>query len=189
MTEITRILAALEAGDQSAADKLLLLVYGELRNLAAAKLATEQPGMTLQATALVHEAYLRLTATERHQPWVNRQHFFAAAAEAMRRILIDEARARQRLKRGGNRLQVPLDHSAASQIAGRPELAPETLIAVHEALDHLAAEDAVAANLVKHHIFLGMSLDETGEVLGISRATAYRLWSYARAWLKLRLAP
>ncbi|MFO0911612.1 MAG: ECF-type sigma factor [Pirellulales bacterium] len=189
MTEVTRILAALETGDKSAADRLLLVVYDELRNLAAAKLAGEQPGMTLQATALVHEAYLRLTATERQQPWANRQHFFAAAAEAMRRILIDEARARQRLKRGGNRPQVPLDASVAGQIAGRPELAPETLIAVHEALDQLAAEDDVAANLVKHHIFLGLTLDEAGEVLGISRATTYRLWSYARAWLKLRLTP
>jgi RNA polymerase sigma factor (TIGR02999 family) len=181
MTGVTQILSKIESGDAAASEQLLPLVYGELRKLAAAKLAHEQPGQTLQATALVHEAYLRLVG-DTAQTWVSRGHFFAAAAEAMRKILVDNARRKKRLRRGGHfrRQELP----DAQQPAG-PD--PATILAVDESLDQLAAEDATAGAIVRLRFFAGLSMDETADALGVSRATAYRHWAYARAWLKSRL--
>lgn len=178
MSDVTRVLAAIEAGDSAASEKLLPLVYDELRKLAATKLAHERPGQTLQATALVHEAYVRLIhAGEQH--WDGQGHFFAAAAEAMRRILVEQARRKSRLKHGGNLARVELPEIAAPQ-----EDTADRIVAVDEALDRLAQEDPVAAEVVKLHYFAGLSLEEVGNALGMSRATAYRQWSYARSWLK-----
>jgi RNA polymerase sigma factor (TIGR02999 family) len=178
MNEVTRILSAIEQGDPHAAEQLLPLVYEELRKLAAQKLAQEKPGQTLQATALVHEAYLRLVDTEKAQLWDSRGHFFAAAAEAMRRILVENARRKKRSKHGGDRQRIDLD----SRIVFDPE--PDDLVALDEALGRLAIEDEPAAALVKLHFFAGLAIEKAGELRGLSRASAYRLWAYARAWLR-----
>ena len=178
MNDVTRILSAIEQGDARAAEQLLPLVYEELRKLAAQKLAQENPGQTLQATALVHEAYLRLVDTEQAQQWNSRGHFFAAAAEAMRRILVDRARHRGSHKAGGGRARCDLD---ALEIA-LPEI-PEDLLALDESLNKLAATDQKAAELVHLRFFAGLPLPEAAQLLGISPRTADRLWAYARAWL------
>ena len=182
MNDVTRILSAIEQGDSQASEQLLPLVYDELRRLAARKLASERPGQTLQATALVHEAYLRLIGGDQPRDWGGRGHFFAAAAEAMRRILVDSARRKARLKRGGGgrRLEVQDDLPA-------PAAPVEDILAVDEALDHLAVRDAGAAELVKLHYFAGFTLEEVADILGISPRSAYRSWAFARAWLFRRL--
>src|SRR5262245_55387314 len=178
MNEVTRILSAIEAGDPQAAEQLLPLVYDELRRLAAQKVAREKPGQTLQATALVHEAYLRLVDADRARHWNSRGHFFAAAAEAMRRILVDNARRKGSRKRGGHLVRQDLD---ALEIA-TPEV-PEDLVALDEALNKLAATDRTAAGLVQLRFFAGLPLSEAAQMLGIAPRTADRLWAYARAWL------
>jgi RNA polymerase sigma factor (TIGR02999 family) len=178
MSDVTRILSAIERGDPSAAEQLLPLVYDELRQLAAWKLAHEQPGQTLQATALVHEAYLRLVGGETPQRWDSRGHFFAACAEAMRRILVNRAQEKRCLKRGGGRKRVDLDALAAVDDAS-----DEDLIAIDEAIERLARESPVCAELVKLRFFAGLTLDETAVSLGLARRTADRYWAYARARL------
>jgi RNA polymerase sigma factor (TIGR02999 family) len=183
MTEVTHILSAIEQGDPHAAEQLLPLVYDELRRLAAQKLAQEKPGQTLQATALVHEAYTRLlgggeAAERRGQRWESQGHFFAAAAEAMRRILIDRAREKRSAKRGGSRKKLDID---AVDVATRAT--PDQLLAIDDALAKLAREDPAAARLVELRYFGGLTVDEAGKALGMSTATAYRHWKYARAWL------
>jgi RNA polymerase sigma factor (TIGR02999 family) len=177
MTDVTRILNAIEQGNAKAADELLPLVYEELRRLAAQKMSHEPPGQTLQATALVHEAYIRLTGSQ-DQNWSGRTHFFAAAAEAMRRILIDNARRKQRLKRGGAQQRVDLEKADITF-----EDPSTNIIALDEALEKLAQEDPVKADLVKLRYFAGLTIEQSAEILSISRATAERYWSYARAWL------
>jgi RNA polymerase sigma factor (TIGR02999 family) len=159
------------------------LVYDELRRLAAQRLSREAPGHTLQATALVHEAYLRLVGRDPDRPWDGRNHFFGAAAEAMRRILVESARRRHRVKRGGNRARVDLD--AADPAA--PEI-DQDLLALDEALEHLAAKDPVKAELVQLRVFAGLTVAQAAEVLGLSTATADRYWAYARAWLRVEIA-
>jgi RNA polymerase sigma factor (TIGR02999 family) len=176
MSEVTRILADLEAGDPRAAEELLPLVYDELRRLAAARMAQEQPGHTLQPTALVHEAWLRL-AGENHS-WAGRRHFFAAAAEAMRRILIERARRQGRARHGGGLQRVPLE---GLDLAADTD--PGLLLLVDESLDRLARQDAAGAALIKLRFFVGLSNVEAAEVLGLSERTAKRAWAYARAWL------
>ena len=177
MSEITRILQEMKRGDRRAADKLLIAVYDELRRLAASKLARERPGQTLQATALVHETYLRLVRDE--QPHcATRGHFFAAAAEAMRRILVEAARRKARVKHGGGRRRYELDEADAIVLPDSIDL-----VALDEALAKLAREDPVKAQLVKLRYFTGLTVEQAGEVLGISRATADRYWTFARAWL------
>jgi RNA polymerase sigma factor (TIGR02999 family) len=184
MHEVTRILCAIEQGDPQAAEQLLPLVYDELRRLAAEKLAREKPGQTLQATALVHEAYIRLVDVEKVQHWDSRGHFFAAAAEAMRRILVERAREKSRARHGGDRRRVELDEACPL------ESAPcDDLLALDEALAKLACQEPTKAWLVKLRYFAGLSLDEAAEALGISRATAKRRWTYARAWLYSQLNP
>ncbi len=178
MSEVTHILAAIEQGDPHAAEQLLPLVYEELRALAAAKLAQEKPGQTLSATALVHEAYLRLVDVERAQRWNSRGHFFAACAEAMRRILINRARDKGRLKRGGGRRRVDLDRLCEPLAA-----ADEDLLDLDEALGRLAAAYPQCAELVKLRFFAGLTLDEAAAALGLARRTADRQWAFARAWL------
>jgi RNA polymerase sigma factor (TIGR02999 family) len=178
MSEVTRILSAIEQGDPHAAEQLLPLVYDELRQLAAHKMAQEAPGQTLQATALVHDAYLRLVDVEKAQHWNSRGHFFAAAAEAMRRILVDQARHKRSRKRGGDRARQDLDRLEVAL----PEV-PEDLLALDEALTKLAATDKTAADLVHLRFFAGLPLAEAAHQLGISPRTADRLWAYARAWL------
>jgi len=178
MSEVTRILSAIEQGEPQAAEQLLPLVYDELRSLAAGKLAREQPGQTLQATALVHEAYLRLVDQDRIQRWDSRGHFFAAAAEAMRRILVDRARRKRTDKHGGQHQRQDLDD--VEIVAAAPS---EDLVALDEALTRLATEDPAKAELVKLRYFAGLSIDESARALGISSATAKRHWAYARAWL------
>jgi RNA polymerase sigma factor (TIGR02999 family) len=178
MVNVTRILSAIEAGDLHAADQLLPLVYDELRKLAAQKLAQERPGQTLQATALVHEAYLRLVEVEKTQHWNSRGHFFAVAAEAMRRILVENARKKGRGKHGGGRQRVDLD---AAQIA--MEMPADHLLALDEALTRLAERDPETAQLVKLHCFAGLSINQAAQTLGISSRTAYRDWAFAQAWL------
>jgi RNA polymerase sigma factor (TIGR02999 family) len=181
MSEITRILSAAEQGDPHAAEQLLPLVYDELRRLAAQKLAQETPGQTLQATALVHEAYLRLVEVKDPQRWDGRGHFFAAAAEAMRRILIDQARRKHSQKRGGALQRVELD---AGTLLAEPEGQPaEDLLALDEALQQLEAEDPLKARLVKLRYFAGLPLAEAAAALGVSPATAKRHWVYARSWI------
>jgi RNA polymerase sigma factor (TIGR02999 family) len=177
MSEVTRILSAIEAGDPPATDQLLPLVYDELRKLAAQKLAQEKPGQTLQATALVHEAYLRLVGDHSPKQWNSRGHFFAAAAEAMRRILIDASRRKRRPKHGGDRRRVDLDEALAIDAPG------EDILALDEALQRLAAEEPAKAELVRLRYFAGLSLEEAAACLGISLATAKRHWVVARAWL------
>ena len=176
MNEVSRFLSAIEHGDPSAAAKLLPLVYDELRKLAAGHVANEGPGHTLDATALVHEAYLRLVGD---QQFDGRGHFFAAAAEAMRRILVEHARARGRLKRGGERVRIELLDQARS-LAEDPDL----LLSLDELLIRLGAEDPLAARVAHLHLFAGLSVEEAGDVLGLSRAVAYRNWKYARVWLR-----
>jgi RNA polymerase sigma factor (TIGR02999 family) len=178
MSEVTRILSAIEQGDPHAARQLLPLVYDELRRLAAQKLASEKPGQTLQATALVHEVYLRLAGPDGARHWNGRAHFFRAAADAMRKILVDQARARHSQKRGGAWNQVDLDQAA--EVAHDPA---QDVAAVSEALDLLAEHDPVKAELVKLRFFAGLSVEEAADLLGISRATADRHWRYARTWL------
>ena len=179
MSDVTRILSQIESGDPSAAEQLLPLVYDELRKLAAARLAQEKPGQTLQATALVHEAYLRLVGDGVHeQSWDNRGHFFAAAAEAMRRILIDRAREKGCEKRGGRLERVDLD-----EVSLGTKLAPDQFLIVDEALAKLSRDDPLAAELVKLRYFAGFTVDEAGRALGIATTSAYRHWNYARAWL------
>lgn len=178
MSDVSRILSQIEAGKPGAAEQLLPLVYDELRKLAAAKLAHEKPGQTLQATALVHEAYLQLVGGEPARPWDSRGHFFAAAAEAMRRILVDSARRRESLKRGGAHQRLALSDIAVAAVEERFDL-----LALDEALRDLEIRHPDKASIVKLRFFAGCSLEETAEHLGISRATAQRRWAYARAWL------
>ncbi|MFL5327278.1 MAG: ECF-type sigma factor [Gemmataceae bacterium] len=179
MPDITQILSAIDAGDPHAAEQLLPMVYDELRKLAAAKLAHEQPGQTLDATALVHEAYLRLTPDR--PDFANRRHFFAAAAEAMR-LLIERARQRAAIKHGGGRRRVPLEDIAHATVT------PEGLLAVNEALDRFAVEEPAKAELVKLRFFAGLTMPEVSTALDISLATAERWWAYSRAWLYAALA-
>ena len=179
MTNVTYILSAIEQGDPRAAEQLLPLVYDELRRLAAQKLAQEKPGQTLQATALVHEAYLRLVGGGASAiSWNSRGHFFGAAAEAMRRILVENARQKRAVKRAGDRVRVSLEGLDLAD-----EAPPEQLLALDEALTRLAAEDPQKAELVKLRFFTGLSIEATAEALGISPATAKRWWTFARAWL------
>jgi RNA polymerase sigma factor (TIGR02999 family) len=182
MSDVTQILDAVAAGDRQAAAQLLPLVYAELRRLAADKLAHEAPGHTLQPTALVHEAYLRLVGDADERRWDSRGHFFAAAAEAMRRILVESARRKSRVKHGGEMQRVDLD---AQEVPVRPP--PEDLLALDEALTRLAAEDPDYARVVDLHFFAGLSIEEAAEALGVSRATAYRQWAYAKAWLRCEI--
>ena len=175
--DITHILNAIDAGDPRGAAELLPLVYQELRRLAANKMANESPGQTLQPTALVHEAWLKLVGNEQ-QTWQNRAHFFGAAAEAMRRILIDSARRKKALRHGGGQQRLDIHEL---EIAAAT--ADDQLLAVNEALDKLAAQDKEAADLVKLRYFVGMTIEEAAQALGIGEATAYRYWAYARAWL------
>jgi RNA polymerase sigma factor (TIGR02999 family) len=178
MSDVTRILSAIEQGDSHAANQLLPLVYDELRKLAAQRLALEAPGQTLQATALVHDAYVRLVDVEQIQQWNSRGHFFAAAAEAMRRILVDSARRKRSRKRGGELVRQDFD---ALEIA-LPEM-PEDVVALDEALTKLAATDKAAADVVQLRFFGGLALPDVAQFLDISPRTADRLWAYARAWL------
>jgi RNA polymerase sigma factor (TIGR02999 family) len=183
MNEATRILTAIDQGDPKASAQLLPLVYDELRELAAQRLSREKPGQTLQATALVHEAYLRLVDADGSRRWDSRGHFFAAAAEAMRRILVENARRKSRLKRGGDRGRIDVD-------AAEPA-APETddeLVALDEALEKLARQDRIKAELVQLRIFGGMTLAQAAEILGLSTSTADRYWAYAKAWLRVEIA-
>jgi RNA polymerase sigma factor (TIGR02999 family) len=182
MSEVTRILSAIEQGEPHAAEQLLPLVYNELRQLAAQRLAHEQPGQTLQATALVHEAYLRLVDGTQAQHWNSRGHFFAAAAEAMRRILVEQARRKSRHKHGGGMHQVALEDVHLGYRSPDDEL-----LAIDDALDKLAGEDAQATQLVKLRYFGGLSVEEAAEAMGIPRSTAYAHWAHARASLRLLL--
>jgi RNA polymerase sigma factor (TIGR02999 family) len=182
MEDVTRVLAAIHEGDPHAAEQLLPLVYRELRDLAAARLAQERPGQTLQATALVHEAYVRLVNVETPQRWESRGHFFAAAAEGMRRILVENARRKRSLKAGGGRTRIDLDDAA---LAFDPE--PDDLLALDDALVKLAREDAAIAELAKLRLFAGLTVDEAAESIGVSRATGFRHWTYARAFLQTEL--
>ncbi len=182
MEDVTRLIRDAEEGNERAADKLLAAVYSELRRLAAGKLAHERPGQTLQATALVHEAYLRLLGVEAEH-WENSVHFFAAAAEAMRRILVESARRKARLKHGGGFRKRDLDEADAIAISD-----PTDLIALDEALEKLAQADQVKADLVKLRYFAGLTVEQAGKLLGISRATADRYWAFARAWLLKEMA-
>ena len=178
MTDVTCILSAIEQGDPHAAEQLLPLVYDELRKLAAQKLAQEKPGQTLQATALVHEAYLRLVDVDKPQHWDGRKHFLAAAAEAMRRILVDNARRRHSVKRGGGLVRHDLDDIEIPS----PEIR-EDLVALDEALDKLAQTDKQAADLVQLRYFGGLTAKEAADILGVSERTAERLWAFGRSWL------
>src|SRR5512134_1639872 len=177
MSEVTQVLEAIQRGEPKAANELLSLVYQELRRLAAAKMASEAPGQTLQATALVHEAWLRLTSDDKRK-WNDRTHFFAAAAEAMRRILVDNARRKRAQRHGGGHRRTHLP-----EIPGPDVQDEEQILAVHEALEKFAAQDKQKAELVKLRYFVGMTIEEAAEVLGISTPTAKRHWAYARAWL------
>jgi RNA polymerase sigma factor (TIGR02999 family) len=182
MTDVTQILSQIESGDPSAAEQLLPLVYDELRKLAAAKLAQEKPGQTLQATALVHEAYLRLVDDDKAQHWSSRGHFFGASAEAMRRILIERARAKKAVKSGGEHRRVPLDELHVANL----EPSWDTL-AVNGALEQLELADPLAGEIVKLRYFVGMTIPEIAAVLNVSPSTVDRQWAYARAWLHAKL--
>ena len=182
MSDVTRILSQIEQGDPQAAEKLLPLVYDELRKLAAVKLAQEKPGQTLQATALVHEAYMRLVGGEHAHDWDSRGHFFAAAAEAMRRILIQTARRKGAQKRGGG--IGPVEITQADLASENPTI---DIVSLSDAIDLLAADDPVAAALAKLRIFAGLSVDEAAQVMGLPRTSAYRQWTYAEAWLRDKL--
>jgi RNA polymerase sigma factor (TIGR02999 family) len=182
MNDVTRILSAIEQGHTEAAERLLPLVYEELRKLAAQRMAQEDPGQTLQATALVHEAYIRLVDTAQAPHWASRGHFFAAAAEAMRRILVENARRKRRQRHGGGRRRKGLlDADAAVNMP------PDEVLAVDEALSKLAADDPQAAELVKLRYFGGIGVEEAAKLLKVSRATAYRHWTYARAWIRCEI--
>jgi RNA polymerase sigma factor (TIGR02999 family) len=183
MAKVTQLLDAAVAGDPRAAAELLPLVYDELRKLAAARMAAENPGQTLQPTALVHEAYLRLVGGPTPQDFNGRGHFFAAAAEAMRRILVDAARRKQAAVHGGGRVRVDLDRVEVTS-----DLPPDRLLALSEAVDRLGREDPVAGRLVQIKYFAGLSVEQAADALGLSRATAYRHWTFARAWLVCQLA-
>ena len=183
LSDVTRILSAIEQGDPHAAEQLLPLVYDELRKLAAAKLAQEKPGQTLQATALVHEAYLRLVDADQAEHWNSRGHFFAAAAEAMRRILVENARRKRTEKHGGTLRRVNLDQADAVAVAP-----PDELLALDEALERLTRSDPKAGEIAKLHCFAGLSIQQAAEALNLSRTSAYRLWTFARAWLHSQLA-
>lgn len=178
MSDVTLILSAIENGDPAAAEQLLPLIYEELRKLAAQRLAQEKSGQTLQATALVHEAYIRLVNVEKSQHWNSRGHFFAAAAEAMRRILVENARRRSRVKHGAGRARVDLDSALAAPEDDRD------LLALDVALDRLAGEDPLAAKLVKLRFFAGLTIPQVAEMLGVSPRKADFLWSFARAWMR-----
>jgi RNA polymerase sigma factor (TIGR02999 family) len=182
MTDVTQILSQIEQGDPSAAEQLLPLVYDELRKLAAAKLAQEKPGQTLQATALVHEAYLRLVDVDKARHWDSRRHFFAAAAESMRRILVEAARRKKRIRHGGEleRVELEAEHLAV-------ELPVDDLLAIDEALEQLEESDEQAARLLKLRYFAGLSVEQAAELLEIPARTAYRNWAYARAWMYRRV--
>jgi RNA polymerase sigma factor (TIGR02999 family) len=183
MSDITHILSQIESGDPTAVDQLLPLVYDELRKLAAAKLAQEKPGQTLQATALVHEAYLRLLGPDRNPEFEGRAHFFSAAAEAMRRLLVERARRKKSHKHGGDWQQVEL--SDRDWVTGGT---PDQVVALDEAVERLEREEPEATQLVKLVTFSGFSVEEAGRLLEMSRTTAYRHWSYARAWIKTHIA-
>jgi RNA polymerase sigma factor (TIGR02999 family) len=183
MNDITRILSSLGQGDSLESERLLPLVYDELRKLAASRLKQEKPGQTLQSTALVHEAYLRLVGPEQSQQWANRAHFFAAAAEAMRRILVEEARRKQSQKRGGAHERRELE---AAQLAAPAEV---DVLELDEALDRLAARDLEAARLVKLRFFAGMTMSEAARALDLSERSAERMWTYARSFLRIELGP
>jgi RNA polymerase sigma factor (TIGR02999 family) len=183
MSDVTRLLDAMGRGDPRAGDQLLPLVYQELRALAARKLAQEKPGQTLQATALVHEAYLRLADGRADQNWNSRGHFLGAAAEAMRRILVENARSKKRLKRGGNRPRIELDEACLVS-----DVPPDDVLALNEALDKLAIESPPRADLVKLRYFAGLTIEEAAAAMSISLATAKRYWTYSRAWLYHALA-
>lgn len=184
MADVTQMLSKVEAGDSKAAEQLLALVYEELRKLAAAKLANENPGQTLQATALVHEAYLRLVDAPKAQNWNNRGHFFAAAAEAMRRILVDNARRKQSQKHGGGLLRQAEEPEYSAPLT---PLDPTELLGIHEVLDLLAESSPRKAELVKLRYFLGCTIVESAKILGIAPATAEQDWTYAKAWLRRKL--
>jgi RNA polymerase sigma factor (TIGR02999 family) len=184
MSDVTRILNAIERGDAKATDELLPLVYEELRVLAAQKLSHEKPGQTLQATALVHEAYIRLVEAE-NQSWNSRGHFFKAAAEAMRRILVENARRKKSLKRGGGRRRVDLDESIA--IANQRENPPDDVLALDDALDKLSREDKTIADLIKLRIFGGLAVNQAADIVGVSLSKAYADLEYARAWLRVQM--
>jgi RNA polymerase sigma factor (TIGR02999 family) len=179
MSDVTRILSAIEQGDANAADNLLPLVYDELRLLATQKMAQEPPGQTLQATALVHEAYVRLVEVK-NQSWDSRGHFFKAAAEAMRRILVENARRKKSLKQGGNRRRVDMEEIALTDCSN---VSSDYLIALDEALAKFSEKDRIKADLVKLRYFAGLTIEQTAKILGISEATTKRYWIYARAWL------
>jgi RNA polymerase sigma factor (TIGR02999 family) len=178
MNDVTQILDRIQKGEPAAAEALLPLVYDELRKLAAAMLAQETPGQTLQATALVHEAYVRLVGQNTNQPWDHRGHFFAAAAEAMRRILVENARRKKRIKHGGDHERAEIDLASLST-----RMSPEEILALDEALEMLHEHDPVKARLVTLRYFGGMTIEQAAEALGISRVTAHRYWTYARTWL------
>jgi RNA polymerase sigma factor (TIGR02999 family) len=182
MNDVTKLLCSINQGDSASASELLPLVYDELRKLAKARLTQEKPGQTLQATALVHEAYLRLVKGDESQHWDTRGHFFAAAAEAMRRILVDQARRKTSVKHGGEHNRLPL-----GEVDLESEHDAEELLALDEALSDLAGANADAANLVHLRHFAGLTMDQAAELLSISPRSAYHLWSYARAWLKQRM--
>ncbi len=184
MSDVTRILSQIKSGDSRAAEQLLPLVYEELRKLAAARLAREKPGQSLQATELVHEAYLRLVLDEQASNWNGRGHFFAAAAEAMRRILVEGARRRRQMKRGGDLVRIDLD--AANAVS---QITPDQLLMLDESLGVLEGHDPAAAGVFKLRYFTGCSVEEAADLLGMSRATAYRHWTFARAWLLNQLRP
>src|SRR5687768_2372260 len=189
MSDVTRILSQIDEGDPRAAEQLLPLVYDELRKLAAQRLAQEKPGQTLQATALVHEVYVRLVDVAEAQRWNGRGHFFAAAAEAMRRILVERARRKKQGKRGGDRRRVGLEEQH-EPLESPPEerlALEEEILALEEALPRLATQDPAAAQVVRLHFFAGLSIEQTAEALGVSRATAYRQWAYAKSWLRCAL--
>ena len=181
MSDLTQILDRVQQGDPNAPEELLPLVYGELRKLAAARMAQEAPGQTLQATALVHEAWLRL-AKGGEENWNSRGHFFGAAAEAMRRILVENARRKKSAKHGGDRQRIDLAEAEVATIS-----TPEEMLLLDEALSNFAREDPAAAELAKLRLYAGLSVEDAAEVLGLSRATAFRHWTYARAWLHARL--
>jgi len=183
MSDVTRILNAIERGDADSTDELLPLVYEELRLLAAQKLSHEAPGQTLEATALVHEAYLRLVGDE-PQSWNSRGHFFAAAAEAMRRILVESARRKRSAKHGGDKQRVELDESL---VLGVQEIPPEDLLAINDALDKLAQQDPAASDLIKLRVFGGLTVTQAARIVGVSVSKAYADLEYARAWLHLEM--
>jgi RNA polymerase sigma factor (TIGR02999 family) len=182
VNNITQLLGAIEKGDERAAEQLLPLVYDELRKLAASKLAHEKPGQTLQGTDLVHEAYLRLVKVDKAQAWNSRGHFFAAAAQAMRRIVVENARRKKRLKHGGDLERLEIDITTLPT-----RMSSEELVELDEALEQLTKEDPVKAQLVTMRYFGGMTSEQAAAVLGISRVTAHRYWTYARAWLRQQM--